>query len=148
MNAEAQIRDARGEWQPPSLPVPGPLFYGPWKPLVILKHLWNLIWPYNLIYAAVAFLSWLYLTPSLETTARFGFGWIALLYLRNAALLTLIAGGLHLWLYVRRTQGTVSSTRISGWPPGIPSSRSAARPSIIFSGAWSAGAPSGPASRP
>ena len=106
MNAEAQIRDTRGEWQPPSLPVPGPLFYGPWKPLVILKHLWNVIWPYNLIYAAVAFVSWLYLTPSLATTARFGFGWIALLYLRNALLLTLIAGGLHLWLYVRRTQGT------------------------------------------
>lgn len=105
MIAETQIRDSRGEWQPPSLPVPGALFSGPWKPSVILRHLWNVVWPYNLIYAAVAFVSWLYLTPSLETTARFEFGWIALLYLRNAALLTLIAGGLHVWMYVRRAQG-------------------------------------------
>ena len=51
---------------------PQPLFNGPWKPLVILKHLWNVIWPYNLIYAAMAFVCWLYLTPSLETTAHFG----------------------------------------------------------------------------
>ena len=105
MQVEAQIRDAKGEWRPTPLPVPSPVFNGPWKPGVILKHLWNLIWPYNLIYAALAFVCWLYLTPSLETTARFRVDWIALLYLRNAALLTLVAGALHLRFYIQRVQG-------------------------------------------
>ena len=105
MQTETQLRDAKGEWRPSPLPVPSPLFNGPWKPLVILKHLWNVIWPYNLIYAAMAFVCWLYLTPSLETTAHFGIGWIAFLYLRNAALLLLVAGALHLRLYIKQAQG-------------------------------------------
>ena len=105
MQAEAQLRDAKGEWRPSPLPVPSPLFNGPWKPLVILKHLWNVIWPYNLIYAAMAFVCWLYLTPSLETTAHFGIGWIAFLYLRNVVLLLLVAGALHLRLYIKQAQG-------------------------------------------
>jgi hypothetical protein len=49
-------------------------------------------WPYNLFYALLAIISWLYFTPSL---ARL----IAEIYLRNAALLVLVAGGLHLRLY-------------------------------------------------
>ena len=105
MQTEAQIRDAKGEWRPSPLPVPSPLFNGPWKPLVILKHLWNVIWPYNLIYAAMAFVCWLYLTPSLETTAHFGIDWIALLYLRNVLLLVIVAGALHLRLYIKQAQG-------------------------------------------
>ena len=35
----------------------------------------------------------------------FGIGWIAELYVRNAALLLLIAGPLHLRLYVLKSQG-------------------------------------------
>jgi sterol desaturase/sphingolipid hydroxylase (fatty acid hydroxylase superfamily) len=105
MQAVAEIRDAKGEWRPAPLPVPSPLFNGPWKPAVILKHLWNAFWPYNLIYAAMAFVCWLYLTPSLETTAHFG-PWVLLLYLRNAALLAIVAGALHLRLYFKRAQGT------------------------------------------
>ncbi len=31
-------------------------------------------------------------------------GWMALIWLRNTALLTLVAGGLHWWLYIRRSQ--------------------------------------------
>ena len=62
MESEAQVRDARGEWRPESLPVPSPIFNGPWKPGVILKHLWNLLWPYNLTYIGMAFACWLWLT--------------------------------------------------------------------------------------
>jgi sterol desaturase/sphingolipid hydroxylase (fatty acid hydroxylase superfamily) len=63
-------------------------------------------WPYNLLYALLAVVSWLYFTPSLARTARFEVGWIAEISLRNAALLTLISGGLHLRLYITRGQGT------------------------------------------
>lgn len=105
MQAEAQIRDAKGEWRPSPLPAPSPITNGPWKPAVLLKHLWNVLWPYNLIYAAMAFAVWLWLTPSATTTARFRVDWIALLFLRNAALLTVVAGALHLRMYIQRAQG-------------------------------------------
>jgi len=97
-------RDSRGEWQPSRLPKPGALFGWPWKPLKALKNLWDNLWPHNLIYMTLAILVWLYLTPSLETTKTFDWGWVLFVYLRNVALVTVIAGGLHLWLYVAKTQ--------------------------------------------
>lgn len=102
-------RDARGEWQPDRLPEPSPLFRLPWKPLAVLKWLFGwqgFFLPYNLFYGLLAVICWLYFTPSLARTARFEVGWIAEIYLRNAVLLILIAGGLHLRLYVTRGQGT------------------------------------------
>ena len=102
-------RDVRGEWQPDVLPKPGPLFSWPWKPLDILKYLFapqGFFWPYNLFYALLAVISWLYFTPSLAQTARFEVGWIAEIFARNAVLLVLIAGGLQLRLYTTKGQGT------------------------------------------
>ncbi len=105
--AESEVgkRDSMGEWQPHSLPVPSPLFAWPWSPRAAFRDLWNGFWPFNLIYIGLAVIVWLYFTPSIETTRHFEFGWIIQIYLRNAALLTLIAGGLHLRLYIRRSQG-------------------------------------------
>ena len=100
-----QVRNARGEWQPAPLPEPGPLFAWPWKPWNALKSLWSTLWPYNSLYIAMAVLSWFYFCPSQETTRHFQPGWIAALYLRNAGLLSLVAGGLHLRLYLQRAQG-------------------------------------------
>ncbi len=102
-------RDSRGEWQPDKLPQPSPLFRLPWKPLEVLKWLFGwqgLFLPYNLFYGLLAVVCWLYFTPSLARTARFEVGWIGEIFLRNAVLLLLIAGGLHLRLYVTRGQGT------------------------------------------
>jgi sterol desaturase/sphingolipid hydroxylase (fatty acid hydroxylase superfamily) len=108
VNAEWGERDARGEWQPDALPEPSPLFSLPWKPLKVLKYLFGpvgLLWPYNLIVALLALISWRYFTPALERTASFGVQWIAEIYLRNVVLLILIAGGFHLRLYRARAQG-------------------------------------------
>ena len=102
-------RDARGEWQPAELPKPSPIFRTPWKPKDILKYLFaaeGFLWPVNLLYALLAVISWLWFTPSLARTAYFQIGWIAEIYARNAVLLILIAGGLHLRLYITRAQGT------------------------------------------
>ena len=41
----------------------------------------------------------------MTTMETFEFGWYAELWLRNAAVLTLVAGGLHWWLYGRKAQG-------------------------------------------
>ena len=98
-------RDSRGEWQPSPLPEPGALFAWPWKPWKAFVGLWQVLWPYNLFYIGLAVVCWLFFTPSLETTKQFDWTWIGALYLRNAVLLTLIAGGLYLRLYLLRAQG-------------------------------------------
>lgn len=69
----------------------------------VLKYLLvDMMFPWNYLYIALALLCWVYFTPS--SMATFEFGWIAALWLRNAAVLTLVAGGLHWWLYMRRSQ--------------------------------------------
>ncbi len=108
-DAEWGKRDARGEWQPEALPKPSPIFRTPWKPIDILKYLFapeGFLWPVNALYAALAVISWLWFTPSLSRTATFQIGWIAEIWARNAVLLFIIAGGLHLRLYITRGQGT------------------------------------------
>lgn len=99
-------RDARGEWKPETLPEPSPLFGWPPQLVKIIKYVpRGLLWPVNVIIAAIAVAAWLWLTPSLERTSTFAFGWIAQLYLRNAAILLVVAGGLHLRQYTFRAQG-------------------------------------------
>ena len=107
--ADASIRDSRGEWQPENLPSPTPLFRLPPKPLLILKYLFGpdgLILPWNALYLGLGVLSWLFLTPSMERMSTFAIDWIALIYLRNAGLMFLVFGSLHLRLYIKRAQGT------------------------------------------
>jgi len=130
-------RDTRGEWQPEKLPEPGPLFQIPWRPLVVLKHLFGpqgVLMPYNLLYALLAVIAWLFFTPGLDRTAHFQIGWIAEIYARNAVLLTLVAGGLHLRLYTARGRGPSSSTPTSGLRRVTAPSCSGIRPSTTYSG--------------
>lgn len=103
-------RDSRGEWQPAPelLPKPSPIFRLPWKPWEVIKHLFawpGFLWPWNLFYAALAVVAWLWFTPGFDRTAHFQVGWMAEIYARNAVVLLLVAGGLHLRLYVARGQG-------------------------------------------
>ncbi|NGO53883.1 sterol desaturase family protein [Allomesorhizobium camelthorni] len=76
-------------------------------PLEGLKLLWNSWLPISdrLIVVGMSFLTWYYLSPSLETTRTFSFDWIAAVYLRNLALIVLVAGGMHLYLYTFKMQG-------------------------------------------
>lgn len=79
---------------------------GPVKALRTIRDLvWMTMWPYGFIYAGLAALVWNVFTPAMERMERFAIGWIAEIYLRNVVLLLVSAGGLHLWLYVRRAQG-------------------------------------------
>ena len=59
----------------------------------------------NSIIAGLAVLTWVFLQPSLETARNLEFGWIAAMFLRNLALITIVAGGLHLYFHVYRRQG-------------------------------------------
>ncbi|MCK5673454.1 MAG: sterol desaturase family protein [Spirochaetales bacterium] len=108
INSNWEERDKRGEWEPNPLPEPGVLFSWPPKPIKSFKYLFapeGFLWPYNLIYGLLAVLAWLYFTPDLSRTVNFRISWIAEIYLRNVVLLTIIAGGLHLRLYMKRGQG-------------------------------------------
>ncbi len=89
-------RDIRGQWTPDPLPEPGPLFQWPLRLRKIVKYLFateSFLWPFNLFYALLAIGAWYFFTPGPDRTATFAIGWIAEIYLRNAALLVLIAGG-------------------------------------------------------
>ena len=104
-DSTADIRDERGEWKPAAPKEIGAMFQWPIKPVVILKRFFGkggLVWRFFVFFAA---LSWMYLTPSLERMASFKLDWIALIYFRNAALLILVAGSIHLRLYIKKAQG-------------------------------------------
>ena len=57
------------------------------------------------IILVLAIASWTWFHPSLERCREFSADWIAEIYVRNLALMFLVAGGLHLYFYVFRLQG-------------------------------------------
>ncbi|MDE0279889.1 MAG: hypothetical protein OXN16_02255 [Gammaproteobacteria bacterium] len=82
-----------------------PLYAWPPRPLAALRYLFvEMAYPWGYVFAALSVVLWQWLTPSMETMATLSPDWMALVWLRNAAVLTLFAGGLHWWLYIRRRQ--------------------------------------------
>jgi lathosterol oxidase len=82
-----------------------PLYEWPPRPLAALRWLFfDMLFPWGFMFIGMAILSWYYLTPNMGTMAELKPGWIALIWLRNAVLLSLVAGTLHWWLYMRRSQ--------------------------------------------
>ncbi len=99
------VSDSHGGYQPDNPITIPPLYFWPPKPLKTLHWLLTgLLFPWGFLFILISVLSWNYLTPGTEKMASFEFNWIAQIWLRNAALLMLVAGGLHWWLYIRRTQ--------------------------------------------
>ena len=60
----------------------------------------------NAFFALVVIVTWRYTQPELSRMAEFRVDWIVQNYVRNLAMLVLFAGGIHLWLYTFRGQGT------------------------------------------
>ena len=80
---DADVRDRRGDWKPPSTIKSPPLFALPYQPLAVLK--WIFAWPgyllpWNLLYAGIAILTWAFLTPSLASMQNFELWWIAAIH--------------------------------------------------------------------
>ena len=101
-------RDARGEWRPPYLVQSPPLVCPP-RPLAALKWLFQFngyLWPLNSLVLAITLVTWFVLTPDLASMRSFAPWWIAIVFGRNLALAFLMYGGLHLYLYVFKRQGT------------------------------------------
>ncbi|HET7717886.1 MAG TPA: sterol desaturase family protein [Bauldia sp.] len=107
-HADVEVRDRRGDWRPPRIKSP-PLFHLPFRPLAVLK--WIFGWqgyllPWNVTYAVVAILTWVFLTPTLPAMRTFEFWWVGVIFARNMALIFLVVGAWHLRLYVQQAQGT------------------------------------------
>ena len=100
----------RKEWNhTPELPIAvSPHWQWPPKPLATLKWYadgWFFL-TINLGILVLALVSYLWLSPTLDQALTLAFSWIALIFLRNLAIISVIAGGLHLWFYEYAVKGT------------------------------------------
>ena len=73
------------------------------------------LFPWNVIFAAIAIVTWLYTQPELARMAEFEIGWIAHIFVRNLVLMVLFYGGLHLWLYTFKAQGEEFKSHPKWW---------------------------------
>lgn len=96
---------AGGGHEPKIIGVPA-IYAWPPRPLKALHYIAvGLLFPWGYVFLAIGFPTWWFLTPSLDSMSSLEPGWIALLWLRNCALLLLFAGSLHWWLHRHRGQG-------------------------------------------
>ncbi len=100
---------ARTEWNHvPDVPIQvSPLWQWPPKPWAALR--WYLdSWFFltvNMAIVAISFAAYTWASPSLEAAATPGW-WMAGVWLRNAGVVTALAGLLHLWFHAYSGQGT------------------------------------------
>jgi len=92
-----------GQWNyRPDVPIQtSPLFQWPPNPARMGRWFaarW-FVFGENLIIVGLAILTWFFFQPSLQETKSIAFGWVALMFLRNAILITIVAGGLHYFLH-------------------------------------------------
>ena len=100
---------SRAEWNhaPEGAIAVSPLWQWPLRPAKVLKWYADGWFPpsINLSILALAFLSWVYLSPTLATAQGFG-PWVLGIWARNAVITVAVAGGLHLWFHAYALQGT------------------------------------------
>jgi sterol desaturase/sphingolipid hydroxylase (fatty acid hydroxylase superfamily) len=84
-----------------------PFFRWPLRPVDMALWLWNswFLISERLIIVGIAFACLRWVQPTLEVTQTLAPGWILGIWLRNLVLMTLVAGGLHLYFYHWRKQG-------------------------------------------
>lgn len=105
-DSEYGKRNKRGDWQPSRATLYPPVFIWPAKPIAFLKWFFTqYLFPWNLAYAGLATLVWLYLTPSMASMKTLEAGWIAFIFFRNAILTLAFYGGWHVRLYILKKQG-------------------------------------------
>lgn len=113
-------RNKRGDWTPAKHLELAPYFTWPREPRKYFDWLIGYLFPWNVLFMALAVVSWLYLTPSIETLKTLAPGWIICLLARNSLLVLIIYGALELRLYIKREQ--VNRFKFNGkWPSENPS---------------------------
>ncbi|OED37858.1 desaturase [Chromatiales bacterium (ex Bugula neritina AB1)] len=108
MSDSATARSKNPWHYTPALPVSvSPYFRWPPDLRAIVRWMISGWFPVSerLIILLLAIVSALLLQPVIENTTEFSFHWIAHIYIRNLALMCLVAGSLHLYFYIWRRQG-------------------------------------------
>ncbi len=106
--AEYGFYDEKGYWRPPYPSSFSPLWERPFKLKAFLKYLFGwggYLWPRNAMYVGLAVFTWYVLQPGLQVTDTFQPGWMLFMLVRNIALMWIIAGGYHLFLYTFKVMG-------------------------------------------
>ena len=101
LNSQANSRGYR-----PADPIAVPPLYR-WPPRIPACARWfwhDIVFPYGIFYLGLAVATWHFLTPDPQQMETLRPGWILMIWLRNAVLLSGVAGGLHWWLYIKRRQ--------------------------------------------
>ena len=95
------------DWKPKETLKFSPLFLTPFNIKEIFKWLFlypGQILPWSLFFILLSSVVWIYLSPSLDNTKIFKFNWVAIVFIKNLILITLIWGFIHFRLYVKQKQ--------------------------------------------
>jgi len=98
--------DSRGYWKPHKRLRYPDVFVWPVSLRGILAWLPGYLFPWTALYAALTLVVFFFLTPATARMQEVSSDWVALIALRNYALLIAVVGVQHYWLYVRKAQGT------------------------------------------
>lgn len=98
--------DSRGEWRPENPVSFAPIFIWPPKLTRFFIWLFNYLFTWNLVYLAIVILSYYFLQPPLVEMKTFKLSWISTIFIRNMALVWIVYGGWHLYLYKFKARGT------------------------------------------
>ena len=106
-SAPAQ-RDEQGNWRPAEPIRPAPINHWPLNARALRQWFFGwpgFLWPYNAVLLLLTVVTWVFLTPELQAMESLEVWWLGALFARNVALVLLVFGGLHFYLYIRRGQG-------------------------------------------
>lgn len=107
--------DTRGYWKP-NKPIRYPaVFVWPPSLMGVFRWLPKYLFPWAIGCSLLTMVVYFFLTPSVHTMKDLAPGWILLILLRNLGLHVAIVGAQHLWLYRRKSQGTMFKYN-RAWP--------------------------------
>ena len=94
------------DWRPEIIEKDQSPYNWPFKPMKGLMWLKDYLFgPVEIFHTVLGLVVWFFLTPDLREMKIFSGDWMLSLYLRNVALLFLVTGSVHFWLYNKKGQG-------------------------------------------
>tara|TARA_B110000438_G_C15763498_1_gene628427 strand:+ start:161 stop:1156 length:996 start_codon:yes stop_codon:yes gene_type:complete len=91
---------------PPNFIELPPIFIRPIRPIKAIKWVFvEFLFPWGFLFVGLAILSWNVLTPQIDGSGAPSLSFLGQIWLKNAVLLTALAGSLHWRLYSRVGQG-------------------------------------------
>lgn len=102
-------QETKGHWAPYKPITYGPLLAWPWNGKAVVKWIFDFpgfLFPWTVIYSALAVGLWFWLTPPLEVMKNFSIDWVSFILFRNLVLAFAVYGGWHFWLYIWKRQDT------------------------------------------